>query len=315
VKRVVSGRVWLAICTVYVVWGSTYLAIRWAVRTMPAFASAGVRFVLAAGLLAVVSRLRGGRSAWRLDAAEWRNAAICGVLMLAGGNGLVVVAETRVPSGLAALLIAAVPLWLIVLRRVLGDRTPALTLAGVLVGLGGLALLLLPGSAGSHVDLGYSMLLVVAALSWAAGSVLVTRVELPGDPAVLSSVEMFAGGVVLLLAAAGGGEFSKLDLGAISVRSWLSLAYLVVFGSIVAFSAYVYALANAPMSLVGTYAYVNPVVAVALGVLLAGEHLSVTEVLGGLIIVASVVVVVSAEGRKRRTAAQPAVVVDERAAA
>src|SRR5215471_16352662 len=201
---------------------------------MPAFLSAGVRFVLAAALLAALSHLRGGRAAWHLGAAQWRNAAICGVLMLAGGNGLVVVAETRVPSGLAALLIAAVPLWLIVLRRVLGDRTPALTLVGVLVGLGGLALLLLPGSAGSHVDLGYSLLLVVAALSWAAGSVLVTRVQLPDDPAVLSSVEMFAGGVVLLVAAAGGGEFGRLDFAAISVRSWLSLAYLVVFGSLVA---------------------------------------------------------------------------------
>jgi drug/metabolite transporter (DMT)-like permease len=126
---------------------------------------------------------------------------------------------------------------------------------------------------------------------------------------------MFAGGVVLLVAAAGGGEFGKLDFAAISVRSWLSLAYLVVFGSLVAFSAYVFALANAPMSLVGTYAYVNPVVAVALGVMLAGEHLSTTEVLGGLIIVASVVVVVSAEGRKRRAAVPPPVVVDERAAA
>ncbi len=309
------GRVWLAICTVYVVWGSTYLAIRWAVRTMPAFMSAGVRFVLAAGLLALLSRLRGGRTSWHLGATQWRNAAICGVLMLAGGNGLVVVAETRVPSGIAALLVAAVPLWLIVLRRVLGDRTPALTLVGVLVGLGGLALLLLPGSSGSHVDLGYSLLLVVAALSWALGSVLVTRMELPDDPAVLSSVEMLAGGVVLLAAAAGGGEFDRLDLGAISVQSWLSLAYLVVFGSLVAFSAYVYALAKAPMSLVGTYAYVNPVVAVALGVLLAGEHLSVSEVLGGLVIVASVVVVVSAEGRKRRAAEPAAAAVDERAAA
>lgn len=309
-----SGRVWLAICTVYVVWGSTYLAIRWAVRTMPAFASAGVRFVLAAGLLAAVAHLRGGSRVWRLDLARWRNAAVCGVLMLAGGNGLVVLAETRVPSGLAALLVAAVPLWMIVLRRVLGDRTPVLTLLGVLVGLGGLALLVLPSSGGSHVNAGYTLLLVVAALSWAAGSVLVTRVPLPDDPGVLSSVEMLSGGVVLLIAAAGRGEFGDLHLGAISVQSWLSLAYLVLFGSIVAFSAYVYALGNAPTSLVGTYAYVNPVVAVALGVLLAGEHLALNEVLGGLVIVASVVVVVSAEGQ-RRAVAPPVVAADERAAA
>ena len=301
VRKLASARVWIALGTVYLVWGSTYLAIRWSVQTMPAFTSAAVRFLLAGVILGIAARVRLGPSAWRIEPERVRNAAICGVLMLAGGNGLVVFAETRLPSGLTALLVAVVPLWLIVLRRFVGDRTPLLTIAGVLVGLAGVALLLLPGSSG-HVDLPYAVLVLVAALCWAAGSLLVTRTAVPAEPAVMSFIEMIAGGAALVVFAAGRGEFSRLHLADISTKSWLSLGYLVIFGSIVAFSAYVYALANAPTSLVATYAYVNPVVAVVLGVLLAGEHLTASEVVGGLVIVVSVVLVVSAEGRHRRSA-------------
>lgn len=304
-RNLASGRVWAALGIVYVVWGSTYLAIRWAVQTMPPFTSAGVRFVVAAALLGGVTLVRRGTGAWRVGAVRARNAALTGVLLLGGGNGVVVFAETRVPSGLTALLVAVVPLWLILLRRVVGDRTPVLTFAGVLVGLGGLVLLLLPGFAGKDVDLPYAGLVLLAALSWALGSLLVTRRPVPDDPAVLSTIEMLAGGAAVLVAGAGRGELNHLDLGAISGKSWLSLAYLVVFGSIVAFSAYVYALANGPTSLVATYAYVNPVVAVALGVALAGEHLTVTEVGGGLVIVLSVMIVVTAEGRARRARREP----------
>lgn len=296
--RLMPARVWLALLIVYVVWGSTYLAIKWSVQTMPALGSAAVRFVVAGALLGLLAWWRGGAAVWQVDRVRMRNAAICGVLMLSGGNGMVVLAETRVPSGLAALLVAVVPLWMILLRTTLGDRTPVLSMAGVLIGLGGAALLLLPGS-GGHVNVGYSLLVVLAALSWAVGSVLVTRVPMPAEPAATSSIEMLAGGLVLLIAAAARGEFADLHLGDISTKSWLSLGYLIVFGSIVAFSAYVYALANGPTSLVATYAYVNPLVAVFLGVLLDHEHLTGTELAGGLVIVASVGVVVSAEGRHR----------------
>lgn len=309
-----SGRVWIALLIVYVVWGSTYLAIKWSVQTMPALGSAAVRFAVAGALLGLLARIRGGAAVWRMEPARWRNAAICGVLMLTGGNGMVVLAETRVPSGLAALLVAVVPLWMILLRGALGDRTPLLSMAGVLIGLGGAALLLLPGS-GGHVNLGYSLLVVLAALSWAVGSVLVTRVPVPAEPAVMSSVEMLAGAAVLLVAAAARGEFSDLHLADITTKSWLSLAYLIVFGSIVAFSCYVYALANGPTSLVATYAYVNPLVAVFLGVLLDHEHLTSTELIGGLVIVASVGVVVSAEGRHRSRRAMAAPPGDERTVA
>lgn len=297
-----SGRAWIALLIVYVVWGSTYLAIKWSVQTMPALTSAAARFLVAGLLLALFARMRGGSAVWRMEPARWRNAAICGVLLLTGGNGMVVLAETRVPSGLAALLVAVVPLWMILLRTALGDRAPMLSMIGVLIGLGGAALLLLPGS-GGHVNLGYSLLVVLAALSWAIGSVLVTRVPVPTEAAVMSSIEMMAGGGALIVAAAARGEFADLHLGDISGKSWLSLAYLIVFGSIVAFSAYMYALANGPTSLVATYAYVNPLVAVFLGVLLDHEHLTRTELIGGLVIIASVGVVVSAEGRHRAKAA------------
>jgi drug/metabolite transporter (DMT)-like permease len=258
-------------------------------------------------VVGVVTRVRKGRSAWRIEPVRVRNATVCGALTLAGGNGVLVLAETRVPSGLAALLVAVVPLWLILLRRLVGERTPLLTMVGVSVGLAGVALLLLPGSGGEHVDLPYSLLILLAALSWSVGSLLVTRSAIPEEPAMLSSIEMLAGGAVLLVAGAARGEFAHLHPADFSGKSWLSLAYLVVFGSILAFSAYLYALAHAPTSLVATYAYVNPLVAVALGVLLASESLTASEVAGGLVIVASVVVVVTAEGRARRAAAVPAV--------
>ncbi len=322
----VSARVWFALGIVYVVWGSTYLAIRWTVETMPPFLSAGMRFVVAGMLLAAYLRVRrarggtsrsgardhpgsgGGRPQARpaSDRVRLRNAALCGVLVLASGNGLVVFAETRVPSGLAALLVAAVPLWLVVLRRVAGDRTPALTLLGVLVGLAGVAVLLLPGSRGGHVQVLYCLVVLLAALSWSAGSLLAVRLPVPDEPARLSSIEMLAGGVVLLAAAAARGEFTRFDLSTVSAKSWLSLGYLIVFGSLVAFSAYVWVFANAPTSLVATYAYVNPAVAVLLGAGLAGERLTPVEALGGLVILGSVVLVVTAESRASPPRCAPA---------
>ena len=195
------------------------------------------------------------------------------MLLLTGGNGMVVVAEQHIPSGLAALLVAAVPLWLVLLRRAVGERVPVVTLIGVVVGLAGVALLLLPGGSGGPVSLGYSALVLGAALSWALGSMVAIRGDVPANPAAMSAIEMVAGGAVLAVIGAARGEFGGLDLGAFSTKSWLSLGYLIVFGSIVAFSCYVWVLGNAPTSLVATYAYVNPAVAVVLGVLLADEHL------------------------------------------
>jgi drug/metabolite transporter (DMT)-like permease len=299
-----DGRAWLALAVVYVVWGSTYLAIRWTVASAPAFLSAAVRFLLAGALLGVASLVLRGRAAWRVAPARLAWAALSGVLLLLGGNGLVVLAETHIPSGLAALLVAAVPLWLVLMRRAVGDRTSPLTIAGVVVGLGGVVLLLLPGSNG-HVDVGYSLLVVLAAFCWALGSLVAAMRPMPPDAMVLSTVEMVAGGFALLLTASLGGEWSGFAVGDITLRSWLAWGYLVIFGSILAFSSYLWVLGHAPTSLVATYAYVNPAVAVVLGVALANERLLGSEIVGGAVIVASVAVVVTSENRVRAPAPPP----------
>lgn len=300
-------RVWAALGIVYVFWGSTYLAIRYAVETIPPLLSAGLRFGVA-GLIMLVGVLavRGTRTL-RITRTQLLTGSASGVLLLAGGNGLVSVAEQKVDSGLAALLIACVPLWIVVLRTVLGDRPGLATASGVLLGLAGVALIFVPGG-GSGSDLGYAALCVVAALSWAAGSLLVTRRPVPADPLVLTAVQMLAGGLVLLVLAPATGELSGFAAGAVSTASWVGVAYLVVFGSLVAFTAYVWLLGHAPVSVVSTYAYVNPAVAVLLGALIADERLTGAALAGGVVVLAAVAVVVTADSRRRATAARAAAV-------
>jgi drug/metabolite transporter (DMT)-like permease len=287
-----------ALAIVYVVWGSTYLAIRYAIAGFPPLLSAAVRFLVAALLMLAYLAAR-RPAALRASRTGTVTAAVSGVLLLAGGNGLVTIAEQRVDSGLVALLIACVPLWIVVLRVALRDRPGPATALGVLIGLGGVALIFLPGGSGG-TDLRYAALCVLAALSWAIGSLLVTLRPVPADPLTLTTVEMAAGGLVLLVAAAGRGELGRLALADVPATSWFALAYLVVFGSLVAFTAYVWLLGNAPVSVVSTYAYVNPAVAVLLGALVAGERLTGVELLGGLVVLAAVALVVSAESRRRR---------------
>ena len=288
-----------ALGIVYVVWGSTYLAIRYAVEDFPPLLSGALRFVAAALLLLGYLAARRGRPALRATRTQLATAAVSGVLLLAGGNGLVTIAEQRVESGLVALLIACTPLWIVVLRALLRDRPAPATALGVLVGLGGVALIFLPGGAGD-TDLAYAALCVLAALSWSAGSLLVTLRPVPADPLLLTTVEMAAGGGVLLVASAARGEWAGFSFGAVTGSSWLALAYLVVFGSLVAFTAYVWLLGNAPVSLVATYAYVNPAVAVLLGALFADERLTGSALVGGLVVLVAVALVVTAESRRRR---------------
>ncbi len=240
-------RGWVALAVVYVVWGSTYLAILYAVRTVPPFLGAGLRFA-GAGLvlLPVLLRLR-GRGALRMSRAELATGALVGVLLLCGGNGLVVVGEQRVPSGLAALLVACVPLWIVVLRAGLGDLPGRVTVLGVLLGLCGVAVLLLPGGGSGAFSVPYALLIVLAALSWATGSLLATRRPVPADPLALTTVEMLAGGLVLLAGSGLRGEWSGFSFGQVSGQSWLALGYLTVFGSLLAFTAYVYLLGAAPV--------------------------------------------------------------------
>ncbi|WCD88450.1 putative inner membrane transporter YedA [Streptomyces xanthophaeus] len=294
--RTITGAVWTALALVYVVWGSTYLGIRIVVQTMPPFLSAGVRFITAALLLAAVVAWRYGPAALKATGTQLRSAALVGLLLILGGNGLVVLAETSVPSGLAALLVASVPVWLVVLRAGTGDRPPLRTLGGVLLGLAGLAVLTLPGLSG-EVRLSGVLLVLAASVLWSLGSFSASKLTLPDNPFTASAYQMLAGGLGGIVVGLLRGEHRGLDPAAFSTASWLALGYLVLFGSLVGFTAYVWLLRAAPLSLVSTYAYVNPVVAVALGGLILDEALTWPIVLGGAVVVAGVGVIVSTERR------------------
>lgn len=289
---------WVALGTVYLLWGSTYVGIRAVVETMPPFLAGGTRFILAAALLGTVLAARRGFAALRLRPRDLAGPAVVGVLLLTGGNGLLMVGEQYVPAGLASLLVAAVPLWVVLFRTATRDRPTLATLSGVAVGFVGVATLLLPGSPGGAASLGGAFVVVFASLCWATGSFLSSRLPMPRDPFVTSMYEMAVGGSVLLVLALGTGELRGLSLTDISTSSWIGLGYLVVFGSLVGFTAFAWLLGNAPISLVATYAYVNPVVAVTLGALILGEPVTAAMFLGGGIVLAGVMLVVSTEHRR-----------------
>lgn len=294
-----SWQVWTALWIVYVLWGSTYLAIAYVVESMPAALSAAIRFGVAAVLLTGWVAVRRGRRALRVTARQVRAAVVVGLLLLLGGNGLVVLAEDAdLPSGLAALLIAAVPFWVVLLRLGAGDRPVVRTLLGVALGFAGVAVLLLPGARPDGVPLGAAALVVVASFLWSVGMFSGSRLDLPGDRLMTTALQMAGGALGLLVVGLLRGE--RLVASEVTTVSWLATAYLVVFGSLVAFTAYSWLLTAAPVSKVATYAYVNPVVAVGLGALLRGEDLTVLTVLGGAVTVVAVAVVVREEGRRRR---------------
>jgi drug/metabolite transporter (DMT)-like permease len=293
---------WAALAVVYVVWGSTYLAIRFTVETMPPLLSAGARFVASGALMCLAVLVFAGRSGFRMTRRQFGTAALVGVLLPAWGNGLVVVAERHVASGLAALLIASVPLYVVVFRRVIGQRPPPVTLAGVAIGMVGLAVLLLGGPiAGAHGTAWWGpWLVLLAAFGWACGTVAGSRLPVPPNPVTFSAVGMLVGGAVLSLGGVFRGE--RVELSEVSTASWLGWIYLVVLGAL-AFSAYVYALGRLPVSTVATYAYVNPVIAVLLGIMLADEVFGLAQLGGGLIVLCAVVLVVRAESRAKPDAA------------
>jgi drug/metabolite transporter (DMT)-like permease len=293
-----SARTWAALGTVYVVWGSTYLAIRVAIETLPPFLMAATRFLVAGSLLFAFSARRGGHARDRIGPAQWRAAAIVGGALLLGGNGGVVWAEHRIASGAAALLVAMLPLWMAILDRVCFGRR--LSRRGVLgLGLGFCGLVLLVGHDGGRVDSGGvdplgAAVCMLASFSWAAGSVYARTASLPHRPLVATAMEMLAGGFLLTLVGLAAGEAGRVRLDAFSTRSVLALAYLIVFGSLLAFSAYVWLLHRAPLPLVATYAYVNPVVAVVLGWLLLDEPITPRMIVAGSIIVVAVALIAGA---------------------
>ena len=286
---------WSALVLVWLVWGSTYLAIRVGDEHIPPATLAGSRYLVAGLLLYPIAIRTGGAQLRRDDRPgrwQWFGCGTIGVLLLVLGNGGVTLAEQKLPSGIAAVLVATVPLWMtlfdsLACRRVPGRRRTV----GLLCGLGGVAVLAVGG--GGNAPTGSVVIVLVASASWGFGSVLGRRLLLPRRALLGAAMEMLVGGAVLLAVAACRGEFGGLNLGAITATSWFAWAWLIVPGSIVAFTAYGYALAHLPVVTVSSYAYVNPVVAVILGVLLVNETLSMREGIGALIIVGSVAALLS----------------------
>jgi drug/metabolite transporter (DMT)-like permease len=287
--------VWLALAAVYLIWGSTYLAIRVMVETVPPLLGAGFRFLLAGLIFYVVLRLRRGAEAVRFSRANLLAATAAGTLLCFGGNGLVTVAEQNVPSGIAATLIASVPLWIILFRRISRDTINRVALLGVLIGFCGVGVLMLPGERPAGVTIGGMLILVAAAACWATGSYYPRRWPMPGDAMLSTALQMVTSGAVMIAVGAIAGEFGQVDVGSFSAKSIAGFAWLVTAGSLVAFTAYVWLLKNAPISKVSTYAYVNPVVAIFLGWLLLSENITATIIVGATLIVASVALVVSRE--------------------
>jgi drug/metabolite transporter (DMT)-like permease len=294
-------QVWTALLIVYIVWGSTYLAISVVVETMPPLLTAGVRHLSAGLVLFAILALRHGIGALRLGRREWLGAGFVGLCLLLGGNGLVVLGERTVPSGLTALIIAVVPLFVVVLRRIFGEQVPRVTFVGVAVGFAGVAVLIVPHGVSGAVPVLGMMLLIGSSLSWSVGSYFSKSVALPRDPLASTGVQMLAGGASLLVAGALTGEAGLVQLDKFSTASIVSLLYLIVFGSVLAYTAYTWLLQHANVSRVSTYAYVNPLVAIVLGSLLLNEKIDASIVIGAAMIVISISVVIRTESKRAPT--------------
>ncbi|KAA3437157.1 EamA family transporter [Rufibacter hautae] len=279
-----------AFAAIYIIWGSTYLAIVFAIETLPPFLMAGLRFMFAGAILFTWARLRGAAAP---SGQHWRNTAIIGGLLLLIGNGAVVWAEQRVASGIAALLVTTEPLWIVVLQWLgKGKKAPS---AGVIVGLVlgaiGMVVLVSPWKLEGGLDLLGSTAIFLSAGAWAWGSLFSSRASLPTSPVLTTGMQMLCGGALLALAGTTFGEWQTADWSSVSQRSWLALGYLVVFGSLIAFSAYSWLTRVAPPSQVSTYAYVNPVIAVILGWAFAHEQVTIQTLIATVLLVAAVVII------------------------
>jgi len=279
----------LALGAVYVLWGSTYLAIAVAIRTIPALLMAGARYLTAGALLYGWARWRG---AGRPLAIHWRSAVVVGGLLLLGGNGGLVWAEQRVPTGTAALLVSTVPLWMVLLDwlRPGGNRPAWKVVAGLALGCAGLILLLRP-TAGTHLDPLSVVIVLLGAFSWAWGSLRSRTAVLPASPLLATAMEMLGGGALLILAGLVTGEGAHLHLAQVSAGSLLAFGYLITGGALIGFTAYIWLLRVASPVVVGTYAYINPIVAVFLGWLILGEPLTGRTLAAAAVIIAGVVLI------------------------
>jgi len=287
--------VWVALWTVYIVWGSTYLAIRVTVETIPPLLSGGVRFFIAGAIMFLFLTWRRSWAEMRVSGRELLSSLLVGGLLVVGGNGLVSIAEIDVPSGLAALIIASVPLWVALFRTLTRDRVAAGTVAGLALGFAGVAMLVIPGDRPGDAPLFGVLLLVGAAALWSSGSFLSTKLSLPADPFTSTAYQMLLGSALSLVIGIARGEASDFHVDEFSTSSIVGLSYLIVFGSWAAFTAYVWLLQHAPISKVATYAYVNPVIAIFLGWWLVGEEITGIMLVGATVILASVAYIVSHE--------------------
>jgi drug/metabolite transporter (DMT)-like permease len=296
--------IWLGMLVLYLVWGSTYLGIAIAVDSIPPFLMASVRFLMAGIILLAWSVAREGRSFVVPTRREWRDSAIVGALLLGGGMGMVAFGEQTIPSGIAALLIAMMPVWVAILGGIfLGERLPRLAVVGIVVGFAGVAILVGPsavGGAGALDPLGLAACLL-SPIAWATGSLFAShRAVLPRRPLVATGLQMLLGGLVLGTMATVSGEVASFDAAAVTRDSVVALAYLTVVGSLLAFTVYGWMLRVAPLPLVSTYAYVNPVVAVILGWLVVGEAIDPRTVVAGAVIIFAVALIVTARSRMRQ---------------
>ena len=297
-----QGLAWASLGVVYIVWGTTYLAIRVGVRHIPPFTFAGIRYVVAGALLypfALRSATKNETPPHSYDrrtrGKAWLASGIVGIFLLFGGNGGVTYAETMLPSGLSAVLVATVPIWMIAFSWPLLHRRVGIGAAlAIAVGLGGVVLL--TGNFAGTGRIEGILIVLGAAASWGFGSVVSHRLPLPRQTMLAAAMEMLVAGVVLLAVAAALGEFSRFHLASIPTTGWIALAYLIGPGSILAFSAYSYALSRLAISTVSTYAYVNPVVAVVAGIVVLGERLTLIEALGAVVVLASVLILLNRPG-------------------
>lgn len=292
-----------AFASIYLIWGSTYLAIRYAVETIPPFIMGGTRFLVSGALLYLWAQSRGAAPPTRIN---WRNATMAGGFLLLGGNGAVVWAEQFMPSGLTALLVSILPFWLVIIEwvRPPGQRPSGAIILGLVLGFAGIVVLVGPSEFGGHEDVSLlgTLVLILGSLSWAIGSFWSRDADLPTSGLLTTGMEMLAGGVLMLIVGALTGELARLDLHQVSRASMTGLLYLITFGSLIGFTSYIWLLDKVSPARLGTYAYVNPIVAVLLGWVIAGEKLSARTAVAASVVICGVALITIARTARARSA-------------
>ena len=280
----------IALLSVYLFWGGTYLGMKFAIETIPPFLMAGIRFSIAGWILYIVYRMKGVK---RPAFQEWKNAGIVGALLLLGGNGVVALAEQQVPSWIASVLIATVPLWITVFGYLSGDKRPNIGSAfGIVLGLCGICILVWNSKeTASQRNIGGVLAIIFSSISWSAGSIYSRKAKLPSAPLLSTGMQMIIGGALLLIVAGLHGDYARFEIGQVSSHSFMALGYLVIFGSLIGYTAYIWLLKNAEPSIVSTYAFVNPMVAVFLGWLFAGEKIGANAFLAAIAIIAAIIII------------------------